>query len=112
MKQTMIATALAVSLLGATSCSSTRKAGSVIENDHMELSVAGEITAIENGKDGYTATIKEASGKEYLATISIVNLQKHGGQYKRYNVGDKISVKGPLWKDQEGKLHITVHEMK
>lgn len=112
MKQTVILAALALSLVGATSCSSTKKSTDSTVENNKELSVTGEVTAVENGKDGYMATIKDAAGKAYTATISIVNLQKSGGQYKRYNVGDKISVKGPSWKDQEGKTYITVKELK
>lgn len=57
------------------------------------MAVTGTITAIENGTDGYTATIKDAEGKEYDATISIVNLNKSGSEYKAYNIGDTITVK-------------------
>jgi len=82
-----------------------------VENN-QELSVTGQITAIENGKDGYMATINDSDGKEYVATISIVNLNKSGGEYKAHNIGDKITVRGSYWKDGEGKIHITVSVLK
>ncbi|MEY8760506.1 hypothetical protein [Chryseobacterium tongliaoense] len=75
------------------------------------ISVTGKITKIENGKDGYMTTIQDSAGKEYVATISIVNLQKSGSQYKRYEVGNTISVKGPSWKDDQGKTYIKVEKL-
>lgn len=112
MKQIGIITILAMGLfLGASSCAVKTKTQTSVENNH-ELSITGEITAIENGKDGYTTTIKDVDGKIYYATISIVNLQKSGSEYKAYKIGDKITVKGPEWKDGEGKTHIIVYELK
>ncbi|MBO9660920.1 MAG: hypothetical protein J7527_19005 [Chitinophagaceae bacterium] len=76
------------------------------------LNVTGVISKIENGKDGYMATLKDSTGKEFVATISIVNLQKSGGEFKRYKEGDKITVAGPSWKDEAGLEHITVASLK
>ena len=75
------------------------------------LSITGKITKIDNGKDGYMATIAGAEGREVVATISIINLQKSGGEFKRYEVGETISVSGPVWKDDNGVEHITVHKL-
>ncbi|PZR23848.1 MAG: hypothetical protein DI535_23170 [Citrobacter freundii] len=72
------------------------------------LKVTGVISKIENGKDGYMATLKDSTGKEFVATISIVNLQKSGGKFKRYKEGEKITVSGPSWKDEGNVEHITV----
>ncbi|MCG2616183.1 hypothetical protein LZZ85_17935 [Terrimonas sp. NA20] len=72
------------------------------------LKVTGVISKIENGKDGYMATLKDSTGKEFVATISIINLQKSGGQFKRYKEGEKITVAGPSWKDDANLEHITV----
>lgn len=72
-----------------------------------EMEVTGEIVKIENGKDGYMATVKDKSGKSYIVTISIVNLQKSGGTFKRYEVGQKITAKGTFWKDDTGNTYIT-----
>ncbi len=76
------------------------------------LNVTGIISKIENGKDGYMATLKDSTGKEFVATISIVNLQKSGGAFKRYKEGDKITVGGPSWKDETNLEHITVTSLK
>ncbi|ASK29976.1 hypothetical protein CEY12_07580 [Chryseobacterium sp. T16E-39] len=81
-------------------------------SDSTTLSVTGKVTNIENGKDGYMATIQDADGKEYTATISIVNLQKSGGTFKRYEIGNTISVKGPSWKDDQGKTYIKAEQLK
>ena len=71
------------------------------------ITVTGEVVNIESGKDGYMATVKTAEGKEYTATISIVNLQKSGGTFKRYEVGDTATVTGKSWSNDEGKQYIT-----
>jgi hypothetical protein len=76
------------------------------------LKVTGVISKIENGKDGYMATLKDSTGTAFVATISIINLQKSGGQFKRYKEGDKITVSGPSWKDESNIEHITVTNLK
>ncbi len=75
------------------------------------FSVTGKITKIENGKDGYMATVQDEKNKNYIATISIVNLQEGGSTYKKHNVGDTISVKGSGWQDNEGNTYITVKQL-
>ena len=109
MTRSSIISFLLIMIFSAGSC--TTKSRTSVE-DNQELSVKGEITEIETGKDGYVATIKDADGKEYYATISIVNLQKRGNKYEGHKVGDKIAVTGAGWKDAEGKAHITVYELK
>ncbi|MET0466348.1 MAG: hypothetical protein ABW007_24540 [Chitinophagaceae bacterium] len=79
-----------------------------LPSDPDTLKVTGVISKIENGKDGYMATLKDSTGKEFVATISIVNLQKSGGHFKRYKEGEKITVSGPSWKDDSNLEHITV----
>lgn len=66
--------------------------------------VRGTVTNVQNGKDGYTATIKDDTGKLYYATISIPNL-KDPKQYRTVKNGDLITVKGESWKSGE-ELHI------
>lgn len=112
MKKIGITIILAIGLFsGISSCATKAKIRTSAENNR-ELSVTGAVTAVENGKDGYTATIKDADGKLYYATISIVNLQKSGSKYKPCKIGDNITVQGPYWKDEERKIHITVHKLK
>ncbi|MCW4467688.1 OB-fold nucleic acid binding domain-containing protein [Flavobacterium sp. MFBS3-15] len=74
-----------------------------------QITVKGEITEINNGKDGYTAKIKMADGTVYFATISIPNL-KDPKQYRKFNVGDVIKVKGKTFKIEEDTL-IKVEEL-
>lgn len=57
------------------------------------LTVKGTVTAINRGKDGYTASVTAQDGKTYLATISIPNLDDPK-QYRSVNVGDMITVTG------------------
>jgi len=42
----------------------------------------------------------------------MVNLQKYGGTFKRYDVGDTIWIKGSVWEDPTGAKYITVKELK
>ena len=54
-------------------------------------SFTGVIQGIENGKDGYTATLKDNKGETFEAIFSIPNM---GTNYKRWEVGDELSIKG------------------
>ncbi len=74
-----------------------------------EITVEGKITEINQGKDGYTAKIKMADGTVYFATISIPNL-KDPKQYKKYDIGDVIKVKGKTFKIEEDTM-IKVEEL-
>lgn len=49
------------------------------------------VTKIENGKDGYTATLKNDKGNVFVCTISIPNL---GDKYVRLKTGDKVKISG------------------
>lgn len=79
--------------------------------DNETISISGKITQTENGKDGYTATILDTSGQEYTVTISRVNLQKNGIEFKQYEAGTIINVKGTSWKDPDGKIYITAESL-
>lgn len=54
-------------------------------------SFKGTIGSIENGKDGYVATLKDKDGEKFEAIFSIPNM---GTNYKRWKVGDELSIKG------------------
>lgn len=81
-------------------------------NDTNVISVQGKIISIENGKDGYMATIESQDGQKYIATISIINLQKSGGVFERFEVGQTIEVSGEFWEDASGAKNITVQQVK
>lgn len=89
-------------------CSGSKKmpATSTELNEGAPLSIRGQVTGIENGKDGYTATIKSEANKIYKVTISRINLEKSKSVYKKYEVGDKASVTGDWWTDTEGNIYI------
>lgn len=110
MKQVLLIIILAVCLVSAMGCSGAKKKADIANNS--EISVTGKVTAIENGKDGYIATLKTDDNKEYIATISIVNLNRSGGEYQPHSIGDIITVKGSSWKDVANKVYITVRELK
>lgn len=74
------------------------------------IEVTGEVTEINQGKDGYTAKLKTADGKAYAATISIPNLD-NPKQYRASKVGDKITVKG-IVTNLESDVLIRVKELK
>ena len=49
------------------------------------------VTKIENGRDGYTATLKNDAGNLHRCTISIPNLEDN---YVRLGIGDKVKIAG------------------
>lgn len=49
------------------------------------------VVKIENGKDGYSATLKNDAGNLYMTTISIPNLEDN---YVRLEIGDKVKIAG------------------
>lgn len=108
MKQLLLAGFFALGLSGI-SCSSTK--AKVENTTTKEISATGIVSSISNGKDGYMASFKGQDNKNYVATISIVNLNKKGEAYKTYKIGDRISVKGAFWKDSDGTIHITAQEL-
>lgn len=90
------------------SCNNQKKVTAATQTaDQKEMEATGEIVKIENGKDGYMATVKDKNNKNYVVTISIVNLQKSGGTFKRFEVGEKIKAKGTFWQDDAGNTYIT-----
>lgn len=94
------------------SCNNQKKATAATQTgEQKEMEVTGEITKIENGKDGYMATVNDKDGKSYIVTISVVNLQKSGGTFKRFEVGQKIKANGSFWKDESGITHITAQNV-
>ncbi|MDA3614614.1 hypothetical protein [Polluticaenibacter yanchengensis] len=82
------------------------------ENTNKEIEVSGKIIKIENGKDGYMATLDIGDGKTYVATISVVNLQKSNSEYKAHKEGETITVKGPSWTDDAGIIYIKAESLK
>lgn len=78
--------------------------------DGDSIEVTGEVTEINQGKDGYTAKLKTADNKSYAATISIPNLD-NPKQYRAVKVGDKITVKG-IVTNLESDVLIRVKELK
>src|SRR5690606_23655735 len=107
MKLIKFFTVLVIGILVTSGCSNNQSN----TDENQQITITGEITAVENGKDGYTATIQDDKGELYFATISIINLQKSGGEYQAHEVGDKITVTGPQWQDDDGKSHITVQKL-
>lgn len=104
-------------LLGTTGCQQqdvSEEIEEILEGEvekPLVISVEGVIQHIENGKDGYVATLKTEDGQIYNATISIVNLQKHDGEFHRYEIGDTITVSGETWEDGVGNKHVVVHQL-
>lgn len=66
----------------------------------------GNVESVEFAKDGYTAKVKTAKNEIYLATISRVNLGTQN--YKVFKTGDKVALKGEIWKtDSEKYIKVT-----
>lgn len=99
---------------GLVSCTAGKKATTTTQAaEKNEMTVTGEIIKIENGKDGYMATVNDKSGKSYIVTISIVNLHKSGSNYKRFEVGDKIRATGAFTTSYSSlTYYITAKEVK
>lgn len=97
--------------LATTSCVCKKSNVSDTSQNQQTVTVTGKIISIANGKDGYTAVIQDASKKLYSATISRINLQKTGSNYKQYETGEKITVSGSTWEDAEGTTYITVTKL-
>jgi lysyl-tRNA synthetase class II len=76
----------------------------------VAVTVKGKVSKIVFGKDGYTAQVKDDSGREYFATVSRSNLDD-AKQYRELKVGDVITVKGESFK-LEDELHIKVEDLK
>jgi len=68
----------------------------------------GNVESVEFAKDGYTAKVKTVKNEIYLATISRVNLGAE--KYKVIKAGEKVSLKGEIWKTDSEK-HIKVTEI-
>lgn len=111
MKKIFVVTKLILVIFSITSCT-TKQTSTLTDIEKNSIATAsGKIIKIENGKDGYMATIQDLKEKKYVITISIINLQKVSGKFKRYEVGDTISVKGPSWKDEQGIIHIIAEKL-
>lgn len=114
MKNKLLYAALIIGLasfLG--SCAAKKKAGQASQemNEGAPLTIKGSVTAIENGKDGYTATVLSQAKKEYQVTISKINLERRKAAYKRFEVGEKVTITGDWWKDATGKIYITASNL-
>ena len=62
----------------------------MVETNSSNLPIL-TVTSIENGKDGYMATLKDDKNGLYTCTISIPNLADN---YVRLNIGDKVKING------------------
>ena len=89
---------LSLLILSILSCSSVKTA-----------TVSGKVSAIQKGKDGYTARIENTKGRIYFGTISIPNMS-NPQLFKQAEIGDTIVVKGEVWKMGKEK-QITVREI-
>ena len=93
------------------SCNSVKPTATPIGIPEKEAitTIFGIVEGLENGKDGYTTTIKTPENKLYKAVISIPNLGKNGG-YQRLKIGNTIAIKGEVWKLGE-ENRITVRKI-
>jgi len=107
MKMFIASSALLLSLGSLAGCKSAQSTTNTSQETNKVITVKGKITKIENGKDGYTATLEKNKNKSYAITVSMINLQHSGGTFKRYEVGQTIRATGSSWTDQQGTIHIT-----
>lgn len=112
-KLLFIATASVFVIALAGSCAARKRPGTPSQelNEGAPLTIKGLVKEIENGKDGYTAKVLSQANVLYSVTISRVNLERKYAAYKRFEVGDKVTISGDWWKDAEGKIHITASNL-
>ncbi|RYD96865.1 MAG: hypothetical protein EOP54_12620 [Sphingobacteriales bacterium] len=110
---TIIALCLGIGIAFTACCGSKKVKQTNTElNEGAPLSIRGKVTEIENGKDGYTATVKSEANKTYKVTISRINLEQSKSAYKKYAIGEQISVTGEWWKDTEGNIYIKATKLR
>jgi hypothetical protein len=64
------------------------------------ITVTGQVFEINQGKDGYSAKLKNAEGKTYVATISIPNMA-NPKDYRAVKTGEEITVTGEAFPVEE-----------
>ncbi len=84
---------------------------SVELNEGTPVTIKGRVLSIENGKDGYTATVLSDAKITYQVTISRINLERKKASYKRFEAGEKVTITGDWWKDNEGKIYIAASNL-
>jgi hypothetical protein len=88
------------------SCSDIKKTNTKTKPGDS-ININGTVTAVNFGKDGYTADVQTEGEGTFIAMVSIPNL---GGRqnYKTCDVGDKISLKGTPYNINDAKyLRVT-----
>lgn len=85
-----------LTVLSLSSCSSDK-----------EFKIRGTVQNIENGKDGYTATLKGDDGEDFDAVISRVKL---GNEYKVLTPGERVELSGDTLY-LENKLRVIVEKI-
>ena len=74
------------------------------------FSASGTVEAIERGKDGYTARLKDKNNQYYQAVISRVNLA-NTTEYQELTIGDQVKVYGDTVRLGE-EISIKVNKIK
>ncbi|MDN5287858.1 MAG: hypothetical protein JWR38_4132 [Mucilaginibacter sp.] len=111
----MIFGMVVLTILSFTACKTKKgatKDNGTTSSEAALITVSGKITNMENGKDGYTATLAGDDNQKYEAVISRVNLAGNAGTEKQYKVGDSITLTGSFWTDEKKVKHITVRQIK
>jgi len=72
-----------------------------------EFTIQGTVQSTENGKDGYTATLKADDGSDFDAVFSQVKL---GDQYRVFTVGERLRVAGDTM-HLDNKLRVIVSKI-
>ncbi|MFC5270023.1 hypothetical protein [Adhaeribacter terreus] len=109
MKIAFINILLSAFLVTGAGCKTSKPDQEKLSQDES-LFITGKVTAIQPGKDGYTAKILTVNNQEYFATISRANLTDPA-TYRTVTIGEVLKVKGDQWQ-MENQNHITVRELK
>ena len=62
--------------------------------------ITGTISKVTQEKDGQTIVLSNNKGIEYTAVISIPNLGENANQYRKFEVGETVGLKGNLIENQ------------
>jgi hypothetical protein len=71
------------------------------------FTIRGTVQNIENGKDGYTATLKGDNGEDFDAVISRIKL---GNEYRVLTSGERVELAGDTM-HLENRLRIIVSKI-
>lgn len=105
MKKSIFILAVLSFLFTVTSCKTNKMTTETTETtteawEGGMMTVSGIISDVKQEKDGQTITVTNTKGITYTAVISIPNLGENHAQYRKFEIGESVSLKGELFENQ------------